>query len=403
MHILLIHQAFAAIDEPGGTRHHEFARLLAEKGHRITIIASPISYLTGEKVSRRKVEEDAGGLIRIFRTYTYPALHKSFFHRILSFVSFMISSFLRALKIKGVNIIWGTSPPIFQTITAWLVSRIKGKPFLLEVRDLWPAFAVAVGVLKNRLLIILSLFLEKFLYEHADRIIVNSPGFIQHVQKKGGEQITIIPNGSDVSLFENIETQDIRTKFGWGDQFIILYAGAHGMSNDLGVVIRAAKSLERIEEIRFILLGDGKEKLNLIKLANELDVSNLEFRDPVPKNEVAEIITASNACIAILKPIDLFKTTYPNKVFDYMAAAKPVILAIDGVIRKVVEDARCGVYCEPGNPEALARAAAELYKHPNNTAEMGKSGKSYLKDYFNRKEIAARFADMIEEMGLKNG
>ena len=165
MHILLIHQAFATINEPGGTRHHEFARYLVQAGHQVSIIASPISYLTGQGNQNRSVEFDMNGKIAIYRAYTYPALHRSFFHRLFSFFSFMVSAFIVSLKIKKVDLVWGTSPPIFQSFTAWVVSKLKHVPFLLEIRDLWPAFAVAVGVLNNNFLINLSLWLEQFLYK----------------------------------------------------------------------------------------------------------------------------------------------------------------------------------------------------------------------------------------------
>ena len=159
MHILFIHQAFAAIDEPGGTRHHEMARLLAAKGHKITVIASPISYLTGDSEKQRipwLETQDGGKNIAILRAYTYRALHKSFVHRIFSFLSFMVSSFFIGLSVKQLYLVRGTSPPIFQGITAWALARLKSAKFLFEVRDLWPAFAVAVGVLKNPLLIAAS-------------------------------------------------------------------------------------------------------------------------------------------------------------------------------------------------------------------------------------------------------
>ena len=156
MHILLIHQAFAALDEPGGTRHHELARYLTARGQRVTVIASPVSYLTGTANSGRipwVQRQDGGDGVTILRAYTYPALHRSFFHRVISFFSFMVSSFIVGLRVGQVDLVWGTSPPIFQGLTAWVLARIKRKPFLFEVRDLWPAFAVAVGVLRQPLLI----------------------------------------------------------------------------------------------------------------------------------------------------------------------------------------------------------------------------------------------------------
>ena len=403
MHILLIHQAFASLNEPGGTRHHEFARFLAKQGHQVSIIASPVSYLTGKDTQSQKVEIEMEGKISIYRAYTYPALHKSFIHRLFSYFSFMISSFFISMKIKNVDIVWGTSPPIFQSFTAWLVSKLKRVPFLLEIRDLWPAFAVAVGVLKNKVLINLSLWLERFLYHHADRIIVNSPGYIEHVQLKGGQNVTLIPNGSDTTAFTPANTIQIRKELGWTDKFVLLYAGAHGMSNDLPVVLQAAKLIEKHDDIKIAFIGDGKEKSNLITLAESLRLSNVEFLNPVPKNKIFEYLQASDICIAILKPIELYKTTYPNKVFDYMAAGKPIILAIDGVIREVVESADCGIFCEPGNPDAIANAVLEMHSNRNGLVKIGKRGKVYLEQNFNRMMIAKDFTDMIEEIARSNG
>ena len=398
MHILLIHQAFAALDEPGGTRHHELARFLAREGHRVSIIASPVSYLTGKDMRSARIEEDAGGMVKIFRSYTYTALHKSFIHRIFSFLTFMVSSFYKSLSIKNVDLVWGTTPPIFQAASAWLVSKFKRVPFLLEVRDLWPEFAIAVGVLKNPTLIKLSFWLEKFLYSHADHIVVNSPGFISHVSLKGGKNILLIPNGADISYFDEKNAHKTREELGWSDKFIVLYAGAHGMSNDLGVVLKAAKLLEDNKRIQFVFLGDGKEKQNLISGAEQLNLHNLTFLDPVPKNKVTEILAAADACIAILKPIEMYKTTYPNKVFDYMAARKPVILAIDGVIREVVEKAECGIFCKPGNPKSLADGCLNLYNNQDKAVSMGNNGYEYLKIHFNREIIAQELLGVMKEM-----
>lgn len=401
MHILLIHQAFASIDEPGGTRHHEIARALADQGHKITIIASPISYLTGLENADLKKSRMVNG-VTIFRVYTYPALHKSFFHRIISFFSFMVSSFVQGLKIKNVDLIWGTSPPIFQGFTAWVISRLKRVPFLFEVRDLWPAFAIAVGVLKNKILIRLSLWLETFLYSHADAIVVNSPGFVDHIRQKSAKEISIVPNGSDISMFEPMPSgKDFRVQHNLGGKFIVMYTGAHGISNDLTVVLDAAEQLLAQDAIQFVLLGDGKEKTNLIFFAQHKKLSNVIFLDPLPKNQMKYALAAADVCIAILKPIDLYKTTFPNKVFDYMAAKKPIILAIDGEIRKVVEDAKCGVFCEPGNPIELANATMNLYLNKKRLRIMGENGRSYLAEHFDRNNLALKLMQIMKNITAK--
>src|SRR5438552_11677426 len=147
MRVLLIHQSFASPDEPGGTRHYELARHLTELGHRVTIVASDLSYLTGKRVfAKRKLisEQDLGG-VRVLRAYTFPSLHRSFFWRAISFLSFMFTSVIGGLRAGPVDLVMGTSPPIFQAVSAWLVSLLRRRPFLLEVRDLWPEFAIGLG------------------------------------------------------------------------------------------------------------------------------------------------------------------------------------------------------------------------------------------------------------------
>src|SRR5574341_1555171 len=399
MHILLIHQAFAALDEPGGTRHHEMARYLAGRGHRITVIASPVSYLTGLSARQRipwveRQESEPG--VTVLRAYTYPALHRSFVHRVFSFFSCMASSFLIGLGVKDVDLVWGTSPPIFQGATAWALARLKRVPFLFEVRDLWPAFAVSVGVLRNRALIAASEWLERFLYRHADQVVVNSPGFIAHVQSRGARKVALVPNGSDTAMFSSqADGTSFRRAHGLEGKFIALYAGAHGMSNDLGVVLEAAALLADQPEVALVLLGDGKEKPALESRARAMDLANVHFLPPIPKTGMPQALAAADACIAILKPIEMYRTVYPNKVFDYMAAGKPVVLAIDGVIREVVEQAGAGIPVPPGDAQALAGAIRSLAADPQKRRLMGLAGRRCVEDSFDRALLAGKMAEIM--------
>lgn len=404
MHILLIHQAFAALDEPGGTRHIEMARALAAKGHRVTIITSAVSYLTGKSSSAaQKTEQPIPG-VTIRRVYTYPALHRSFFHRVLSFFSFMFSSFFTGLAVEQVDLVWGTSPPIFQGWTAWLLARLKHVPFLFEVRDLWPAFAIAVGVLRQKTLIRLSLWLERFLYRHADVIVVNSPGFIEHIKERGGRDIRLVENGVDPAMFvSKMGGKEFRRQHGLENSCVILYAGAHGISNDLPVVLAAAEQLKDEKAVRFVFVGDGKEKAALQQLAQSKALSNVLFLPSVPKSQMAEVVAGADACLAILKPLELYKTTYPNKVFDYMAAGRPVVLAIDGVIREVVEKAGGGIFCPPGDSAILARVILELSQNPERARRMGDAGCAYVIQNFDRNKLADQLAMLLEDLWRKNG
>jgi glycosyltransferase involved in cell wall biosynthesis len=396
MHILIIHQAFASIHEPGGTRHHEFASLLTARGHKVTVIASSVSYITGNHTNQANSEIEG---VTILRAAVYDAHHKSFIHRVLAFFSFMLSSFWIGLGVKNVDLVWGTSPPIFQGVTAWALARIKGAKFLFEVRDLWPQFAIAVGVLKNSTLIVLSEWLERFLYRHADRVMVNSPGFLQPVSSRGAKRVDLIPNGSDPSMFDPSDSgAEFRQSNNLENKFVALYAGAHGMSNDLQIILESASLLADQKNIQIVFLGDGKEKPALMAQAKEMNLSNVTFLPSVPKTEMAAALAGADACIAILKPLEEYKTTYPNKVFDYMAAGRPVALAIGGVIREVVEAADCGIFAAPGNAEEIAEAIRQLAADAEHSRAMGLKGRKYLEENFSRAVIGAKLIKLLEEL-----
>jgi glycosyltransferase involved in cell wall biosynthesis len=368
----------------------------------VTIIASQISYLTGKENDPKPNHPPEPG-ITILRAYTYTALHRSFIHRVVSFLSFMLSSFFLGLRVRKVDLVWGTSPPIFQGITAWLLARLKRAPFLFEVRDLWPAFAIAVGILRNKILIRSSLWLESFLYLQADCVMVNSPGYIDHVRRHGARQVELVQNGADPDMFDPaVDGDSFRRDHNLQDKFVVLYAGAHGMSNDLGVVLQAANLLRDEPAIRLVLIGDGKDKPALQARAKDMNLTNLVFVPPAAKAEMPAVLAAADACIAILKPVELYKTTYPNKVFDYMAAGRPVVLAIDGVIRQVVESAGAGIFVKPGDPQEMAQAIQSLALEPQKARQMGLAGRSYVEKHFSRAELAEKLALLLEKMGREN-
>jgi glycosyltransferase involved in cell wall biosynthesis len=337
--------------------------------------------------------------VTILRAAVYDAHHKSFFHRVIAFFSFMFSSFWIGLGVKNVDLVWGTSPPIFQGVTAWALARLKGVKFLFEVRDLWPQFAIAVGVLKNPILISLSEWLERFLYHRADRVMVNSPGFLKHVSARGAKRVDLIPNGADPSMFDPAASgESFRKDNHLEDKFVALYAGAHGMSNDLNIVLEAANKLTESRDIHIVFLGDGKEKPALMAQADEMNLSNVTFLPSVPKAEMASALAGADACIAILKPLEEYKTTYPNKVFDYMAAGRPVALAIDGVVREVVEAADCGIFAAPGNAAQLADAIRRLAANPEGSRLLGLRGRKYLEEHFSRAIIGEKLVKLLGEV-----
>lgn len=403
MHTLLIHQAFVLPGEPGGTRHYELIQHARRKGHDFTVVTSNLSYLTGRPAVERTalVTTEVVDGISLLRAYTVPALHRSFVWRVVSFLSFMVTSVLAGLRARNVDLVMGTTPPIFQAVSAWCIAALRRKPFLLEVRDLWPEFAVDMGVLRNPVLIRLSRWLERFLYARATHILVNSPAYRTYLLDKGiaPEKVSVVPNGVDPTMFDpQSDGGSLREELRLNGRFVVTYTGALGLANDIDTILRAAYRLREDPDIHFLLVGDGKERKRLQALTAGLDLPNVTFTGSMPKARMPEVLAASDACVATLKNIPMFTTTYPNKVFDYMAAGRPTILAIDGVIREVVESAQGGVFVPPGDDMRLAEAVTEFAGARPAASACGTAARSYVVTHFDRAAQANKFTDLLQSL-----
>lgn len=408
MHVLLIHQLFATGSEAGGTRHWELASRLAAKGDRVTVVAGTSNYMSGAPVPAASAPIPAASgpkpppgiaVVRPWMPAFATRLRSSFAARVAGFAAFAASSFFAGLRVRDVDVVWGTTPPIFQAPSAWLLARLKRAPFVLEVRDLWPDFAVALGVLRNRAAVRAAKAMERFLYRRAATVVVNSPGFEDHVRTEGARAVALVANGADPAPFERADRdrRAWRRKLGWEGRFVVLYAGAHGVPNDLEVVLDAATAAGPGNDL-FAFAGAGRDSDRLRRLARERGLDNVRFLGPRPKSEVPALLAAADLCVAILKPLPLFATTYPNKVFDYMAAGRPVLLAIDGVARKLVEEAGAGVFVPPGDSAALLKAVRAYGEDPERARREGKAGRAAVTARFHRDAQAERLRTVFRDV-----
>lgn len=404
MKILLIHQAFQSMQGAGGTRHYEFSQRCIDRGHEFVVVASDVSYLDAKKFDKSRASEVVDG-VKIIRASTPSYIHRGFAWRILAFIVYMFSSFWSAFREKNVDLVMGTSPSLFQALSAAWVAMLKRRPFLLEVRDLWPDFAIEMGILKSRVLIFLAKRVESFLYWRAKHILVNSPAYVDYLIEKGikPEKISLISNGVDPAMFEGeANPQRIREEFGLQDKYVITYAGAIGPANDIPTIVRGAARLTDHPQIHFLLVGGGKALEEVKKLVEEKGLTNVTLTGVRQKSEMADVLAASDACVATLQNIPMFKMTYPNKIFDYMAARRPIVLGIDGVIREVVEKGKGGIFVQPGDDEKLAEAVLWMHDHPQEAKQMGVTGSQYVKQHFNRENHANEFCDLIERVLNQN-
>jgi glycosyltransferase involved in cell wall biosynthesis len=313
----------------------------------------------------------------------------------------MFSSIVAAMRVKNVDIIMGTTPPIFQAFSAWLVAFLRRKPFLLEVRDLWPEFIVSMGVFTNPILIKLAKMLEMFLYRRATHILVNSPAYKEYIEEKGipSKKITFIPYGADVQMFNpDNDSGNLRAELNLQDKFLVLYTGALGQANDIYTILRAADHLHHHNNIRIVIFGDGKERLNLQAQAEKQQLNNVIFAGVRPKHQIPAIIAATDVCLAILQDVPMFRTTYPNKVFDYMAAGKPTILVIDGVIRQIIEGSNGGVFVPPGDDRKLAETILSLSSNPDLVRDYGKNARDYLVKNLDRQIMLEKTRELFQDL-----
>jgi len=406
MKIILFHQYFLGKNDPGGSRWNQLTKYFTEDGDStIDVMAGNIHYATGKQVGEKiwYNKEKIDTNITVHRTWTYAGYNANFLGRLIGYFSYMFSSLWKSLFLPKPDVIIVTSPSLFVGVSALALSKIKRVPFIFEVRDLWPESAIATGVLTNKHLINILSYLEKKLYHHATKIVVLTPAFKKDIEKRFPqyiEKIEIITNAADFDLMKPAEKNNwVRTKYGWGEKKVFAYFGTHGLANDLMQVIEVARKLKDNKNVLFVLIGDGMQKPLLKEKVKAYKLDNVQFIDSVSKDKVGDFINASDVCMAILKKTDTFKTVYPNKVFDYMSCKKPSLVTIDGITRKLIEDANSGLYAEPENSDAFYTIIEKFLSTSNSSMqEMGESGYKYVKEHFDREALSRRYINIIKNL-----
>lgn len=413
MRILLIHQYYLGKNEAGGSRWNEMTRVWAALGHEVVVLAGMVHYSKGTKSLEYKGKyffvENSADNIEVIRCHVSDTYNVNFLGRLWAYFSFVFSSIWGGLfKTKGkFDIIVVTSPPLFVGITAYVLSIFKRIPFLFEIRDLWPESAIDTGVLTNKIIVRFAYWFESFIYEKAKLINVLTPAFrdtLIHKKNVPESKICFIPNAADFSiseeLLQNFDAKAYRIELDIDKNFVIIYVGAHGVANHLVQILDTAEKL-RDTNVLFLLIGDGMLKKDLIEDAKKRGVQNIRFIDSVPKKEVFKYILASDLGTSVLKKNDTFKTVYSNKTFDYMSCKKPILMAIDGVSRTLIEEAEAGTFVEPENPNDFAEKIRRYITNKELIGKQGESGYKYAKEHFDRDVLAKKYILIIEKC-IKN-
>jgi glycosyltransferase involved in cell wall biosynthesis len=414
MKILIVHQYYLMPGQPGGSRFNEMARLWAERGHEVTVIAGTIDYASGETPAQyhgRWITKENDGAVLVYRCHVPATYSHSYVGRMWAFFGFTLSASTAALRAPQPDIVIATSPPLIATIPGWIAARLSRcpVPWIFEVRDLWPESAVTTGVLSARSPVARLLYgLERWACGTASKINVLTPAFQADMERRGlaaSAKFCFVPNGADTgSFWPGPRDNEMRRQLEWGDRFVVMYSGAHGRANTLHQLVDAAAELRDRPDILIACVGDGPERQRLTEEAERRGLENIRFHGARPKASMPKIVNACDVGAAVLQNNPTFRTVYPNKVFDYMSCARPVLLAIDGAARTLVCDqAKAGVFAEPENPHAIASAIRFLADHPDARAEMAANGRRWVLANASRDALAARYLDVLTGLVTASG
>lgn len=404
MHILFLTHYFPPEVNAPASRTYENAKRWVKAGHRVTVVTCFPSHPKGAiypGYRMRLCQWDEKDGIRILRVFTYLSANKGFLKRIANYVSYMVASTLLAPLVRKVDVVVSTSPQFFCGMAGLFVSGLKRKPWVLEIRDLWPESIVSVGAIRQRQVIAFLEWLERFLYRRADHIVSVTRAFKDHIMKKGvpAERISIITNGADLEMFEPLaKDNSVAREFGLDSRFVASYIGTHGMAHALDAVLRAAKLLEREKDILFLLVGDGAEREALVREKERLGLGNVLMLGQQPKEKMPGFLAASDASLVLLKKDGLFKTVLPSKIFEAMAMKCPIILGVEGESKAVIDEGKCGISIEPENDEELARAVMRLYQDKDHAVVLGENGRAFVMENYSRERLADIYLAMLVEV-----
>jgi colanic acid biosynthesis glycosyl transferase WcaI len=387
------------------TRNRETAVRLARMGHQVTVLTTLPNYPTGvvppeyRQKDRRRETIDGVNVVRVW-SYTSP--NSGYFRRILAMLSFgLLAGLTGARKVGHPDVIIIVSPPLFTSVAGRLLAWRKRCPYVFNVRDLWPESAVQMGALHNPAFIWLSERLEWSTYQHARAIWTVTNGQREILLQRGvpPEKVFWLPIGVDTKRFHPMSREQARAELGWDDVFTVLYAGTTGLAHDLGTLLEAAGRLRGETGIRFMLVGDGAAKSDLMAEAESMGLANVTFIPAQPLAKMPQIIAAADACVVPLRRLPIFEGALPSKMFEFMACARPVILAVEGEARDLAEgEAGAALFVEPGNPDALAEAIMHLYTHQSEGEELGARGQAYILSHLDLDRIVEQLEARLQTL-----
>lgn len=408
MHVLYLHQYFCPPDGSSGTRSYEMARRMVEAGHQVTIITTSAFFPETYKLhGTTRLSMDGMDLVILRIPYDN---FMGFTDRVWAFLRFAFGGIVSALRVQNIDIVFATSTPLTIIIPGYVASRFHAAPLVFEVRDLWPDLPIAIGALRSSIAKWLARRLEIFAYRSSSHVVALSPGMKEKIIEKGvpDDKISMIPNASDVDLF--------RVSPERGHDFLeryphlkagtlVTYAGTLGRMNSVGYLVDLAKSMLSIDPtVRFVICGDGAERDEIYTRATHSGVldQNLWILPPLPKTEMPSLLSASTAAVSLFQNLPDMQHNSANKVFDALAAGRPIIVNYGGWQADLLASRGAGIVLPPENTDTAARELAEFLQDTDGLRRAGEQAAALADSRFNRDRLAGQLRNVLEEVAHKS-
>lgn len=405
MHILFLSHYFPPeVNAPASRTYDHARRWVKAPGVRVTVITNHPNHPYGilydgyknQWLTREKTDN-----IDICRVKTYLAPNAGFLRRILNYLFFMFSASIASFTVKNPDLVIATSPQFFCAGAGFLVSRLKNRPFIFELRDLWPDSIVSVGAMKPSPVIRLLEKLELFLYRRSKHVVALTDAFRRNLLHRGipDHKISVIKNSADLSFFSPRPVPaSLARELGVEGKFVVSYIGTVGMAHAVDKILETAEMLREFSDIVFLIIGEGAYKRKIRDMSAQKNLPNVKVLPGVPKEKIPDYYALTDLNLVTLRNLPLFRTVIPSKIFEIMAMARPILCAVDGECRELVEQSGCGIFTPPENAEQMAEGIKNLRQDPKTLILMGEKGRKFAERYFNRDELAHRYLDLLKSL-----
>lgn len=407
MHVLCISHYYPPETGALSVRMSENARAWAAAGATVTVVTCAPNYPKGKifpGYRNRLFQREVIDGVNVIRLWTLVSANEGLFLRTLNYLSLLLTVVIASPWLPRPDVVLSTSPNLFCGIAGGLLAWIKRRPWILEIRDLWPESIVAVGAIKNRAVIAPFEHLERWAYRKATAVVSVTDTFVKHIVANGAkpEKVHVIKNGVDLSKFSAGDGESFRTKHGLTGKIVASYIGTHGMAHKLETVLMAAAELRLRPEIAFVLVGDGAERSKLMAMRDKMGLSNVMLLGELPRSDMPDVLAATDISLVVLSNSPLFRAVIPSKIFEAMGASKPIVMGVEGEAAKIIRKAGSGLVITPESAEELSAAVARLADDADLRAQLGENGLNCVQKQFNRQVLSQTYLDLLQRVAINS-